>query len=257
MDRLTDLLFGESSVIVSSLLAAAAIPALAWLVRRGRPLIPSAVIVAVAAAVPLAGINLDRYAGNPLPHYPPWIVVVAALSLIGFAGSALGHRHDRPAELALTWATAAIAIGLFLAVPETGALRTTLGPLVLVAAAATRQWLPPFGAAESVAAVAALAWMAAIDGTTRSTTLLGLAIAVTVAAAMPRLPRPSGSGRLAMLIVPPVAIVIGCRLAGTSETALEAALYGAVTIVVVAMVSAVVALTGTRPRSEQFDGAHR
>jgi len=218
-------------------------------------------IVAVALCWPLAETPPTRFLNGDTWSYSAGVTAALALSMAAF-GLAARQARDGDRRRWLTVATAAVAAGAFLCIPETGILRLAPAPLAVTAAAvlAVRR-IRPFGPVAAVAAVAAVAWLALVGGTSRPTSLLGLSSGLALAAAATITPatamgRRFGAAAPAGVTIASVAVA---RIAGTTPSSTVATLLTAAALAAVGAIGTA-ARPGIAPQregSEQLEGPQR
>ncbi len=174
--------------VLGSVVAALVLSALSALARRRLPawtVYGPAMALAVALAVHRASFEADRYRRWPMANAAPGPVAALALGVAAVAGAALWGRRHPGASAGLSLVVAGAGLGIFLCVPETGLLRLIFGPLLVAGAAAWLGRLRPFGPLEALLLAASLAWIAALDGQTRGSGIVGASACLMTAALMP------------------------------------------------------------------------
>lgn len=218
---------------------------------------PAVVVWASAPAAVLAitGYGFETYLGQPIRPFDarsvaPAAVGLAALMLPLAGGARGGLTASRAATLAPMIAVS--AIGVMLCVPETGGLRLLVGPLVLAAAASARRWTGLWSPWEVIAAGTMLTWIAAVDGRTRWSAIIGAAACVGAVGLIPlaagwagppgRVGRSSrtdrsGSSHHSILAIHLIVVLICSRIAGVARST-TFSIGMAATAVLAAMVAA-------------------
>lgn len=185
-------------------------------------------------------------------------VAVAAAIVLGGAGAArldrgVGHLAVGPTMIGMTTAAA------YLAVPDTEEIGLLLGVAAVLVLAGWPMRLGGLGAVGGPPAVGLLLWTAAVGARSRPASILGVVAALGLLALLPpmvatarRTRRARATGDLrtvaaASLVVHAVAALLGSRVAGLRDDALEAASLGLLFLVLAAVASAPVALRWPDP----------
>lgn len=220
----------------------------------------AAPIVAVALCWPLAEAPPARFLNGDTWSYSTGVTAAVALGMTAFALAAREARNDDRRRW-LAAAAAAVAVGAFLCIPETGLLRLAPAPLTVAAAAVATRRIRPIGPAAAVAAAAAVVWLALVGGTSRPTSLFGLSAGLALAAAATIVPATPIGGRFGAAAPLGVAIAAAgvARIAGTTQSSALAALLTTASLGAVGVAQAA-ARPGTAPLrmdSEQLEGPQR
>ena len=217
----------------------------------------AAPVLAVAVCWPLAELPPRRFLTGDDWHYPAAPVVTLLASLAAFAIAARSTRADLAHR---TWANvslAALTMGAFLCVPETGVLRLTPGPLVSAAAAvaATRR-IQPLGPATVTAVAAVVTYLALIGAPSRPGCLFGVSCGIALAATATVAPA-TAVGRRFGPLVPSIAVgaaLIGARLVGTMSSTSLAGAFAAASLLLAGTVWAWARATGQPVRAGATNG---
>lgn len=241
---------------IAGVISALACAALLAASTRLTPRLPTiaALAAAAAATAPLAEMPPSRFLRGEEWAYPAATVVALAAGLALFTVSAFQARLDNERSRWATVGLAALAMGAFVCIPETGLLRLAPGPLCVVALAAVLGWAKPFDPLSTALLAALISWLGITGGTGRPTSLLGVACALALGSIAPSLPAPRLTRRRSATGPASAAgaTVLGARVVGTIPSS-AATLF----ITSVALLLAAAALLDGRASSEQLQGSER
>ena len=184
--------------------------------------------------------------------YPSPTVVAVAAGLALFSVSAFRARGDDERGRWATVELAALSMGAFLCIPETGLLRLAPGPLCVVALAAMLGWVKPFDPLSAAVLAVLITWLGIIGGTGRPSSLLGVACGLALGSIGSSLPAPRLPRRLSAMGPASAAgaTVVGARVAGTvSSSAVALSMTSA------ALLLAAAAMLAGRASSEELQGS--
>lgn len=224
---------------------------------RLAPRLPTiaAVAAAATATVPLADMPPSRFLRGEAWTYPTLTIVALAAGLALFSVSAIRARRDDERSRLATVGLAALSMGAFVCIPETGLLRLAPGPLCVVALAAVLGWVRPFDPLSTALLAALICWLGITGGTGRPSSLLGIACALALGSVGPSLPAPLWFARHPGFLGPASAAgatVLGARVVGTIPPSAVA-----LPITSVALLLAAAVMLVDRTSSEELQGSER
>ncbi|MEZ5408169.1 MAG: hypothetical protein R2761_09095 [Acidimicrobiales bacterium] len=241
---------------VAGVVSASACAALLAAAGRFAPQLPTIAVGVAAAtvAVPLVDVPPSRFLNGEAWAYPAATVAGLGAGLALFAISAFRARCDPERRRWATVGLAALSMGAFLCIPETGLLRIVPGPLCVVALAAMLGRARPFDPLSTALVAGLISWLGITGGTGRPSSVLGVACGLGLGAigSAPPVIRVARRAGVVGLISVAAVIVLGARAAGTVSSS-----AAALSMTWAAVLLGAASLAAGRARSEELQSPQR